>query len=75
MKPDADVERLRKLMGFDSQFIEQLAEMKWNPRCSVPFELWLTQSQSKADRQRLLQLGNAVVPHCAAVALALLARS
>ena len=54
---------------------ERQANMCFHFRQPPSIVSWLTLSQSKDDRQRLQELGNLVIPCCAAYALNVIGRS
>ena len=56
--------------------IEGLAAKPWNGEHGgdIPLRTWLLPSLETAEKERLLQLGNAVVPGCARVAATFLAK-
>ena len=74
-KSNADLDRLRKLLQpMTADELSALATEPWNPDSDrIPMEEWLMPGVIESDRQRLLQLGNAVVPRCAEVAARYLA--
>ena len=52
--------------------LKKMAKAAWNPGARVPLTRHLKPKHVKADKQRLRQLGNAVIPACAAAAFKLL---
>ena len=72
-KPDADISRLQRLLPCHIEQIRGLTNKPWNETNTVPVEQWLDATSSASSKERLLQLGNAVVPKCAETALTLLA--
>ena len=75
-KDTTDVGRLRRLLpAMLPEEIEALAAQPWNGKHgnAVPVHEWLLPSLASTDRERLLQLGNAVVPGCARLAATFLA--
>ena len=49
-----------------------MSKEAWNMHNTVKLEDWLLHQLPPAERERLMQLGNAVVPKCAEVALSAL---
>ena len=47
-------------------------QTKWNKDSSIPMYKWLSECQTKEDKQRLHMLGNCVVPAAASLAMAVL---
>ena len=62
-------ERMEDLLpAMSSEYLKGLAEKPWNNDNTVDMKEWLLHGLDPMDRQRLKQLGNAVVPQCAPVA-------
>ena len=72
-KADADTARLKRLLPMDMKAISKCAGKPCNAEHVVPMEKWLAGSQTTADKERLCQLGNAVVPRAGEVVLTCLA--
>ena len=53
----------------DAQTLQSMAGQVWNKAHQVPMHEWMTNTYEK---ERLNQLGNAVVPKCAEVAISFL---
>ena len=60
------------LPKYDPEALRNMAKEEWNPQNAVPIEEWMVEVLPQSERERLLQLGNAVVPRCAEVAFSLL---
>ena len=72
-KNEGDLAKLKRLTPqMNSGEITSMASKPWNPGATVDVAEWLVQKLEKGERERLLQLGNGVVPKCAEVALSLL---
>ena len=56
-KPDADINRLRKLLPLDRKFVENLPKLPWNPKCKVPMELWLFGTNAYSLKSFLMASG------------------
>ena len=73
MENEGDLAKLKRLTPqMNSGEITSMASKPWNPGATVDVAEWLVQKLEKGERERLLQLGNGVVPKCAEVALSLL---
>ena len=72
-RPGADLARLRRLLPLDADAIRSAGLQPWNPKNVIPMERWLQADLSDIEKERLLQLGNAVVPKAAEVVLTCLA--
>ena len=72
-RPGADLARLRHLLPLDADAIRSAGLQPWNPKNVIPMERWLQADLSNIEKERLMQLGNAVVPKAAEVALTWLA--
>ena len=74
----ADLARRWRLPpAMSAEEIEGLASKPWNGEHgdAIPLREWLLPDLSASERERLLQLGNAVVPVCARVAATYLANN
>ena len=72
-KPGADLPRLSRLLPLNADAIRSAALAPWNPKNVIPMERWLQAELSDGERERLMQLGNAVVPQAGEVVLTCLA--
>ena len=72
-RPGADLARLRRLLPLDADAIRSAGLQPWNPKNVIPMERWLQADLSNIEKERLMQLGNAVVPKAAEVVLTCLA--
>jgi len=71
-----DKERMKDLLpAMSSEYLKGLAKKPWNNDNTVDMKEWLLHGLDPMDRQRLKQLGNAVVPQCASVAYTYLAHA
>ena len=57
----------------DTEAIHPAALRPWNHRNVIPMENWWQHELSNIERERLMQLGNAVVPKAGEVVLTCLA--
>ena len=72
-REENDMKRLRGLVPSKSEAdIVNMSKEAWNMHNTVKLEDWLLHQLPPAERERLKQLGNAVVPKCAEVALSAL---
>ena len=72
-RPEADLDRLRSLMPYDADTLEDMPNKEWNAANVVPVSSWLNSTTNPEDKERLNQMGNAMVPQCAETALRILA--
>lgn len=49
--------------------ISKRCHTMWNARGRLPLHLWLQQSQTRDETERLEMLGNIVMPQCGRLAL------
>lgn len=69
-----DVARVQALAPkLTERNLMELASGPWNAEHCVPMESWMIERLPRESKERLCQLGNAVVPQCCAVAVSLLA--
>ena len=75
-RAEADKEKLQRLVPrMEREEVKGLAKRPWNAQHAVKMEDWLEHDLPASQKQRLVQLGNCVVPLCARVALSVLVHS
>ena len=60
-------------MPYDADTLEDMPNKEWNAAHVVPVSSWLNSTTNPEDKERLNQMGNAVVPQCNETALRILA--
>ena len=67
-RPQMQMDRLRSLVhNLSTEDFKNMAKQPWQQ--DLPVHRWLLIAQSDEEKEELMQLGNAVVPACASMAL------
>ncbi|MFM7981849.1 MAG: hypothetical protein ACKPKO_21275 [Candidatus Fonsibacter sp.] len=60
------------MMPYDADTLEYMPNREWNAANIVSVSSWLNSTTNPEFKERLNQMGNAVVPQCAETALRIL---